>query len=162
MPKHPFKWKVEGGSGHLQSVPWEVWQDGGEPGMLVSTGKLVTESRYHSPDPLRHLLGHANETSVVEGDGDDGLGGYWVPNLCPHWGILYRNGVDDPSTEEFDAGCVASQGDRGILILYKGYVEANLTIPDLPQYNEDVLCLVVANHKYGNSVLVQIGTQVIY
>ena len=36
-----------------------------------------------------------------------------------------------------------------------------LTIPDLPQYNEDVLFLVVSNHKYGERVLVQIGSQVI-
>ena len=53
------------------------------------------------------------------------------------------------------------KGIGGIFILYKGYVEANLTIPDLPQYNEDVLFLIVANHKYGDKVLVQTGTQVI-
>ena len=53
------------------------------------------------------------------------------------------------------------EGMGGILIPYQGYVEANLTIPDLPHYNEDVLFLVVANHKYGDRVPVQIGTQVI-
>ena len=47
------------------------------------------------------------------------------------------------------------------MILYKGYVESNLTIPHLPHYNEDVLFLVVANHKYGHTVPLQIGTQVI-
>ena len=33
--------------------------------MPVKTRILVTESRYHSPDALEHLLGHANETRVV-------------------------------------------------------------------------------------------------
>ena len=42
--------------------------------------------------------------------------------------------------------------------LYKKYVEANLIITDLLWYNEDVLYLVVSNHKYGDKVLVQIGT----
>ena len=36
--------------------------------MPVKTGKLVTESRSHSPKLLVHLLGCANETrAVVEG-----------------------------------------------------------------------------------------------
>ena len=43
---------------------------------------------------------------------------------------------------------------RGITIPYKEYVEANLTIPDLPCYNEDVLFLIVANHKYGDRITV--------
>ena len=33
--------------------------------MAVNTGKLVTESGNHSPEPLVHLLGYANETRVV-------------------------------------------------------------------------------------------------
>ena len=47
------------------------------------------------------------------------------------------------------------------MIPYKGYVEANLTIPDLLHYKEDVLFLVVANYQYGDRVLVQTGIQVI-
>ena len=49
----------------------------------------------------------------------------------------------------------------GILIPYKGYIEANLTIPGLHQYNEDMLFLVILDHKYGERVSVQIGTQVV-
>ena len=58
-------------------------------------------------------------------------------------------------------GVVASQGSGGILIPYKGYIEANLTMPNLPWYNEDMLFLVIPDHKYGERVPVQIGTQVI-
>ena len=39
--------------------------------------------------------------------------------------------------------------------------ESNLTIPDLPQYNEDMLFLVILEHKYAERVPVQIGTLVI-
>ena len=47
-----------------------------------------------------------------------------------------------------------------IVILYKGYTEGNLTLPDLPWYNEDMLFLAIPDHKYGKRVPVQIGTQV--
>ena len=46
-------------------------------------------------------------------------------------------------------------------IPYKGYIEANLTIPGLPWYNEDVFFLVVLDHKYREKVPIQIGTQAI-
>ena len=57
-------------------------------------------------------------------------------------------------------GFVAAQGDGGITISYKVYVEANL-IPGLAQYNEDVLFLVISDNKCGERVPVQIGTLVI-
>ena len=47
------------------------------------------------------------------------------------------------------------------MILYKGYVEAYLTMQDLPQFNEDMLYLLISDHKYGERVPVQIGAQVI-
>ena len=120
-------------------------QSRGEPETLVKTKKLAAESMYHNLDPLVWLLGHANNAmAVVEGGEDDGSGRYQVSNVCPHQGILCRN----PLTEELGKGCVASQGDGGISITYKGYVETNLTIPDIPQYNEDVLILVISDHKY--------------
>ena len=58
-------------------------------------------------------------------------------------------------------GALCLKGMVGISIPYRAYVEATLTIPDLPQYNEDILFLIVSNHKYGDRVLEQIGTQVV-
>ena len=143
-----FSMQGLGSSGCFQPAPWEAQQSGGEWGMLVNTSKLVAESRCYNPDPLVWSLGHANEAKIVVEGGNDSTGRYWVPNLCPHWGILYKNWLKDPSTEEHDKGCVAPQGDGGVLIPYKGYIEVNFTIPDLPQYNKDVLFLVVSNNKY--------------
>ena len=45
------------------------------------------------------------------------------------------------------------EGTGGITMLYKGYIEAKLLIPGLPQYNEDVLFLVISDNKYGEMVL---------
>ena len=53
------------------------------------------------------------------------------------------------------------KGTGGISFPYKAYLEANLIIPGLPQYKEDVLFLVVSDHKYGEWVPVQLGTVVI-
>ena len=58
-------------------------------------------------------------------------------------------------------GLLYLEGTCGIPIPYKEYVEASLSIPDLPQYNEGVLLLVIPHHKYGERVPVQIGTQVV-
>ena len=44
------------------------------------------------------------------------------------------------------------------MVLYKEYIEANLIIPGLPKYNEDVLFLDVFDNKYGKRVPEQIGT----
>ena len=41
------------------------------------------------------------------------------------------------------------EGTGGIVIPYKGYVEASLVIPGLPQYNEDMLFLVILDNKHG-------------
>ena len=133
-------------------------QSGGEPGTPVNTGKLAAESGYHNPDPLVCLLGHANETKVVV-EGVEMMAlvytgsqiSAFTDKFCTEMGLKIlplRNLI---------RGVLCLEGMGGILILYKGYVEANLTTPDLPQYNEDVLFLVVANHKYGDRVPVQIG-----
>ena len=75
--------------------------------------------------------------------------------FCLEWGLKIL------PLKNLMKGVFHLKGTGSIAIPYKGYVEANLTIPDLPHYNEDVLFLVVANHNYGDRVSVQIGTQVI-
>ena len=41
----------------------------------------------------------------------------------------------------------------GVPIPYKGYVEANLSIPGLPQYNEDVLSFSDSKSQIGTQVI---------
>ena len=50
--------------------------------------------------------------------------------------------------------------EQGISIPYRGYIDANLIIPGLPWYNEDVLFLVILDHKYVEGVPVQLGNLV--
>ena len=45
------------------------------------------------------------------------------------------------------------KGMGGISIPYRGYVETNLTTPDLPGYNEDMLSLVMMDHIYEKEYL---------
>ena len=130
--------------------------------MPVNTNKLATESRYYSPDALVDLLGCANETRVVvEGVEMTALvkTGSQISGLTE--GFCTERGLWILPLRNLWKGVLHLEGKGGISIPYKGYVEANLTIPDLPHYNEDVLFLVVANDKYGDRVPVQIGTQVI-
>ena len=48
-----------------------------------------------------------------------------------------------------------------ISLPYKGCVKANTLIPDLPQYNEDVVLLVILDNKHGERVPIQIRMLVI-
>ena len=118
--------------------------DGEEPGTLVSTNKLVAEPGYHNPSPLIQLIGCANEvTVVVEGmemmtlvDTGSQISALTVGFCSEFWLRILPLG-----------GSLVLEGTRGIAIPYKGYVEANLTIQGLPKYNEDVLLLVIPDHK---------------
>ena len=40
----------------------------------------------------------------------------------------------------------------GIFIPHKGYIEASVSIPDLPYYNEDALLVVISDSKHGKRV----------
>ena len=77
--------------------------------MSVSTNKLAAESGYHNPDPLVWVLGHANVAMVVI-DGGKTMAlvdtGSQISTLTE--GFCTEMGLRDPSTEEFDRGCVLS------------------------------------------------------
>ena len=121
-----------GGSGH-PTCPCDMQQSGGEPGTSVNTNKLVLESGYHNPDPLVWLLGQANEVMVVvervetTALVDTGFQiSAFTEGFCTEIGLRIlplRNLIGDE---------LHLQGTGGILIPYKGCVEANITIPDVP------------------------------
>ena len=140
-----------------QPAPWNVQLSRGESGMLIITNKPAAEPGYHNPSPLVWLVGCPNEVTVVVEDVemmalvDTGSRvSTLMEGFCLEFGLKI-----------FLWGIVTSQGNGGILIPYKGYIETNLIISDLTQYNEDVLFLVVSDHKYGEWVPVQLGTLVI-
>ena len=55
-------------------------------------------------------------------------------------------------------GLLDIEGGGGIAIPYIGYVEVNLQIPEIKNYNEDVLMLVMNDSRYGQKVPFAIGT----
>ena len=48
--------------------------------------------------------------------------------------------------------------NMAILIPYKGYIEVNLLLPGLTQYNKDVLFVAISYNTYGERVPVQFDT----
>ena len=106
---------------------------------MVSPNKLVAEPGYHSPDHMVWLLGHANKAmAVVEGVEMMALVETGSKVFTPTERFSTEMSLRILPLGGFDRGCVVSQGDQVILILYRGYIEAKLNIPDLPCYNEDV------------------------
>ena len=53
------------------------------------------------------------------------------------------------------------EGMGGAAIPYLGFVEVNLQIPGIRNYNEDVLLLVIPTTTYSKTVPVMVGTKII-
>ena len=53
------------------------------------------------------------------------------------------------------------EGTGGAAIPYIRFVEVNLQIPGIRNYNEDVLLLVIPTMTYSKTVLVVVGTKII-
>ena len=54
-----------------------------------------------------------------------------------------------------------SEGTGGSTIPYLGYMEVNLQIPGIKNYNEDVLLLVISTTTYSETVPVVVGSKII-
>ena len=50
------------------------------------------------------------------------------------------------------------EGTGGGKVPYRGYVETLLEIPEIPDFKEHVLMLVIENSEYGERVPIQLGT----
>ena len=50
------------------------------------------------------------------------------------------------------------EGMGGGKVPYQGYVETLLEIPEIPEFKEQVLMLIIENSKYGERVPIQLGT----
>ena len=53
------------------------------------------------------------------------------------------------------------EGIGGAVIPYLGFVEVNLQIPEIRNYNKDVLLLVIPTTTYSKTVLVMVGSRII-
>ena len=129
-----------------------------EPGTSVNVNTPVAEPGFHNPSPMVWIIVHTNEAVVV-------VEGVEMVALVDTRSKI--SALTEWFCLEFGfrilplRGLLHLKGTGGVPIPYNRYIEANLTIPSLRRYNEDVLFLVVLNNKYGERVLVQIGTQLI-
>ena len=113
------------------------------------------KSGYYNPDPLLRLIGETNETKVhldkveVRALVDSGSQISTVTEKLAKtmgWKIKsLRNNLD-------------IEGTGGVKVKYKGYVEALLEIPQVRNFSEPSLFVVVSDSEYGKQVPVQIGT----
>ena len=96
--------------------------------MLISMNTAVAEPGYHNPSPLVWLTCHANKATVaVEGvemmalvDTGSQISAL-TEGFCSGFGLSLPLG-----------SLVHLKGTGSVSIPYKGYMEANLTIPGLP------------------------------
>ena len=113
------------------------------------------KSRYYNPDPLLRLIGEANETDIkldnteVKALVDSGSQISTVTEKLAKimgWKIKSLKNILD------------IEGTGGIRVKYKGYVEALLEIPQVKNFEEPSLFVVISDSEYGKRVPVQIGT----
>ena len=126
--------------------------------MLASANTLAAEPRYHNPSPMVQVIGYANEVAVVV----KGVEITALVDTGSHISALTKVFCTEFGLRILPLrGLLHLKGMGGFPIPYEEYIEANLPIPGLPRYNEDVLLFLVSNHKYGQREPVQIGIQVI-
>ena len=113
------------------------------------------KSRYYNPDPLFRLIGEANETEVTLNQSrlkalvDSGSQiSTMTETLAKLMGLRIKSLKN----------ILEIEGTGGIQVKYKGYVEAILGVPQIRNFEEPCLFVVVSDSEYGKRVPIQIGT----
>ena len=113
------------------------------------------KSQYHNPDPLFRLIGEANETEVVLNQTKlKALVDLGSQNLTLKETLAKLMGLKIKSLKNI----LEIEGTGGIQVKYKGYVEADLSIPQVKGFEETCLFVVIGDSEYGKRVPIQIGT----
>ena len=111
--------------------------------------------QYHNPDPIARLIGKRNESPViVDGVKYPGLLDPGAQMLTITISQAKKMGLKIQNLESL----LDIEGGGGIAILYIGYVEVNLQIPEVRNYNKDALMMVMNDSRYGDKVPFAIGT----
>ena len=118
----------------------------------------ITPIPFLDPDPVLHLVGHANEVPVV-------LDGCKVTVLIDLGAQVSNISVQlckDLDIKIKPLGWLLElEGTEGAAIPYLRFVEVNLQIPGIRGYNEDVLLLAIPTMTYAEGVPVMVGLKII-
>ena len=136
--------------GKDQSVDWS------KPDQNKSKPELKSlHDRYHNPDPIAQLIGKRNESPVI-------VDGVEYPGLLDSGAQMSTITISQAKKMGLKIQNLESlldiEGGGGIAIPYIGYVEVNLQIPEIKNYNEDALMMVMNDSRYGKKVPFAIGT----
>ena len=106
-----------------------------------------------NPDPITHLVGCSNEAQVIVTAPSD---------LGAHVSSVSSQFCKDLALQIQPLGQLLElEGTGGSAIPYLGFIEVNLQIPGIRNYNEDVLLLVIPTMTYSKMVLVMVGSKII-
>ena len=109
-----------------------------------------------NPDPITHLVGHPNEAPVIV----DGQRVTTLIDLCAQVLNISSQFCEDLALWIQPLGRLFElEGTVGSTILYLRYVEVNLHIPGMKNYNKDVLLLVIPTTTYSEKVPVMVGSK---
>ena len=116
---------------------------------------MLKMPEYHNPDPLVRLIGDANEApAIVEGVPITSLvdSGACMSAMVKSFAKELRLEIKPLKT------ILDIEGTGGGIVLYYGYVECRLKLPQIEKFDEDVLMLIIDDSAYGMRVPVQLGT----
>ena len=111
-----------------------------------------------NPDPIAHLVGHSNKAPVVV----DGQEVTALIDLCAQVLSICTQFCKDLTLQIQPLGQLLElEGTGGAAIPYLGFVQVNLQILGIRNYNADVLLLVIPTMTYSKMVPVEVGSKVI-
>ena len=91
----------------------------------------------------------------------------WTGNICTNWfgcsGIQGELPVlwGTCNTNSAIGSVIWARGDGGTAIPYLGFLEVNIWISGITNYNEDVLLLAIPTMTYSEMILVMVGSKII-
>ena len=118
----------------------------------------VTPVPFLNPDLIVHLVGSSNEAPVIV----DGLETTTLIDLGAQVSSVSAKFCEDLALQIQSLGQLLElEGTGGAAIPYLRFLEVNLQIPGIRNYNEDALLVVIPTMTYSETVLIVVGSKII-
>ena len=109
-------------------------------------------------NPIAHLVGHSNKAPVIV----DGQGMTTLIDSGAQISSISSQFCQDLALQIQPLGQLLElKGTGSSAILYLRFVEVNLQILGIKNYNEDVLLLVIPTMTYSETVPIMVGSKII-